>query len=68
MFSCITDQFNKKALELVLPWFNVVFSLTSELSVSTVITSHTYSSWIITTAALLADKGKIPNGIEAPGV
>lgn len=49
---------------------HVVFSLTFELSGSTVITSHTLTSWTIITAALSAID-KVPNGpvgdIEAPG-
>lgn len=49
---------------------HVMFSLTSELSGSTVITSHTLTSWIIVTAALSAID-KVQNGlvgdIEAPG-
>lgn len=57
-------------IELVLAQSHVMFSLTSELSGSTVITSHTLTSWIIVTAALSAidkvQKGLVGD-IEAPG-
>lgn len=57
-------------IEFILAQSHVMFSLTSELSGSTVITSHTLTSWIIVTAALSAID-KVQNGlvgdIEAPG-
>lgn len=57
-------------IELVLPQYHVVFSLTFEPSGLTLITSHTLTSWTIITATLSAID-KVQNGlvgdIEAPG-
>ncbi len=69
-FSCTAWTENKSVLELVLPQSHVVFSLTFELSCSTVITSHTLTSWTIISATLSAID-KVQNGLvgdtEAPG-